>query len=97
MKILHVLARNAKVRGVKFVQHIEFLAHQIAAKTNGPRAIIVVNVAVNLIFIKPFGQQMPDNDIYFGASGVISKASRVGHHATIHGNGGLPTEHFETS
>ena len=97
MEVLHILPCYAEVRGIKLVQHIELLAHQIASEADGPRAIIVVDIAIYLVFIEPLSEQMPNNDVYFWTSGVVCEASRVGHHATIHCNSSLPTEHFETS
>ena len=57
VEVAHVAARDGEVRGVNVAEHIEFLAHQIAAQTYGPGTEVVEYVAVYLVLVDALGQQ----------------------------------------
>ena len=44
---------------------IEFLTHEVAAHPYCPRAVVVIDIAVNLVFVDAFCQQLADDVEYF--------------------------------
>ena len=61
VEVEHILACQRIVRSVEVLKDIEFLRHQIAAQADGPRAVVVEHVAIDLVLVYAFREQLTDD------------------------------------
>ena len=83
MEVLHGLARYGEVGGVISVKHVKLLAHYVSAQSYCPRTVVVEHVAVYLVLVYSFCQQLAYDEVYLRIVRVVCESSSVGHHAAI--------------
>ena len=87
----HILPSDAEVGSIEVGDDVQLLTHDVASETDGPRAIIMVDVAVNLILIETLREQMSDDGIDFGPRRIVGESARVGHHSAVDAGGAIAT------
>ena len=63
----------------------KLVAQHIAHEAQPVLAVVVIDVAVDLVLVDALGQQLADDEVDVWLRRVIGEAARIGHHATIHG------------
>ena len=72
---------------VALVVHHQFMTQHISHQSHAVLAVVMIHVAVYLVLVNTFGQQLTDDKEYLGARRVKRKAARISHHSAIDGNG----------
>ena len=96
MELLHVLARNGEKSGFVLVEETQTLCQYIREEAQTVFRPRVIHIAVDLILVNSFGEQVGDDDKNLRIVRRIGKTTRVGHHPTIDARRGIARKFIES-
>ena len=95
MELLHVLARDGEKAGFVLVKEAQTLCQYIREEAQTVFRPRIVDIAVDLVLVNSFGEQVRDDDKYLRIVRRIGKTTRVGHHTAIDARRGIARKLIE--
>ena len=97
VELVQVVAIQRVVSSMALSVDHQTIAQYMAHEAQTVLAVVMVDVAVDLILVDVLGEQLADDEEDIWVVGIEGEASRIGHHATIDGNGIVLTQTIEES
>ena len=85
---LQFLTGNGIITGMKRLDDLQLLVHQMTTEADSRHTGIIEYVAIDLILVDALGQELADDVIDVRTRRIISKSTGIGHHAAV--NAGSP-------